>query len=463
MPSLAIPTSLHASLLARLDRLAPTREVAQIGAALGRQFSHELISAVAAMPQERLTDALEQLASAELVFRRGTPPDAEYTFKHALVRDTAYETMLRNSRQRLHARIAAVFESKFPETAAATPEVLAQHYTAAKVAERAIPYWLKAGEAALQRSNLAEATSNLKKGLELIPNIADEKVRAQLELNLQVTLAVTLSGSKGFAMPEVEQAYVRARTLCDQIGGAPELLPVLYGLFVFHWVRGHLETARSNAEEMLRIAEEADDASLLLIAHYSLGGVLWHIGDNPAALSHLLQAHARYNEKAHAPHALAYGQDFGVWTLSYLEHAQLSLGYPEKGFRAIHQALALARRLNHPLSLCNALMFSGYEQPSSSRIGGGSQVQRRNAPARERAWLSSVRRDHDRDCRPAVRSAWTSVYLSLSRSKPNSYSGADSRVRRSTAPTKPCPGSRRTASTRMSAMFDAVVAIFSAR
>jgi class 3 adenylate cyclase/tetratricopeptide (TPR) repeat protein len=358
VPSLVIPTSLHASLLARLDRLAPTREVAQIGAALGRQFSHELISAVTTMPQERLTDALEQLTSAELVFRRGTPPDAEYTFKHALVRDAAYETLLRSNRQQLHARIAAVFESKFPETAAATPEVLAQHYTAAGVAERAIRYWLKAGEAALQRSNLAEATNNLKKGLELIPNIADEKVCAQLELNLQVTLAATLSGSKGFAMPEVEQAYVRARTLCDQIGGAPELLPVLYGLFVFHWVRGHLETARGNAEEMLRIAEEADDASLLLIAHYSLGGVLWHIGENRTALDHLLQAHAQYDEKVHASLASAYGQDFGVWTLSYLEHAHLVLGYPDKGSRAIHEALALAHRLNHPLSLCNALMFN---------------------------------------------------------------------------------------------------------
>jgi tetratricopeptide (TPR) repeat protein len=382
MAPLAIPTSLHASLLARLDRLAPTREVAQIGAALGRQFTHELISAVAAMPQERLTDGLEQLASAELVFRRGTPPDAEYTFKHALVRDAAYETMLRSSRQQLHARIAAAFESKFAETAAATPEVLAQHYTAAGVAERAIPYWLKAGEAALRHSNLAEATSNLKKGLELIPNIADEKVRAQLELNLQVTLAATLSGSRGFAMPEVEQAYVRARTLCDQIGGAPELLPVLYGLFVFHWVRGHLETALRNAEEMLRIAEEADDASLLLIAHYSLGGVLWHIGESRTALDHLLQAHAQYDEKVHASLASAYGQDFGVWTLTYLEHAYLVLGYPDKGSRAIHEALALARRLNHPLSLCNALMFNAM---SSGHRHEGALASKFNEEARQLA------------------------------------------------------------------------------
>ena len=142
---LAIPTTLHASLLARLDRLAPTREVAQIGAALGRSFSHELISAVAQMPQQKLDDALEQLVRAELIFRRGTPPDAEYTFKHALVQDAAYDTLLRSNRQQLHARIAAVMESKFPEVVTTTPEVLAQHYTTAGIALQAIPYWLKAG------------------------------------------------------------------------------------------------------------------------------------------------------------------------------------------------------------------------------------------------------------------------------------------------------------------------------
>jgi predicted ATPase len=156
-------------------------------------------------------------------------------------------------------------------------------------------------------------------------------------------------------MPEVERAYTRARALCDQIGSTPQLFP---GLLLFHWVRGHLETARSNADEMLSIAEQADDAALMLIAHCSLGGVLWHMGDNRAALPHLLQPKAQYNEKAHAPLASMYGQDFGVWTMSYLEHVQLSLGYPEKGARAIGEALDLARRLNHPVSLCGALTFN---------------------------------------------------------------------------------------------------------
>src|SRR5450755_255122 len=200
----AIPTSLHASLLARLDRLAPTREIAQIGAALGRSFSHELILAVARMPREQVDDALAQLGNAQLIFQRGTPPYAEYTFKHALVQDAAYSTLLRGKRQQLHARIAAVLESKFPETVAATPEILAKHYTSASSAAQAVPYWLKAGQAALNRSNLAEAIGHLTKGLGLIRSIVDETVRVELELGLQATLAVVLAGAKGFGVPEVE-------------------------------------------------------------------------------------------------------------------------------------------------------------------------------------------------------------------------------------------------------------------
>ncbi len=358
--SFVIPTSLHASLLARLDRLAPTREIAQIGAAFGRSFSHELILAVARMPREQVDDALAQLRNAQLIFQRGTPPYAEYTFKHALVQDAAYSTLLRSKRQQLHARIAAVLESKFPETVAATPEILAKHYTSASSPAQAVPYWLKAGQPALNRSNLAEAIGHLTKGLGLIPSIVDQTGRAKLKIRARrATLAVVLAGAKGFGAPEVEQAYVRARALCDQIGKARQFFPVLYGLFLFHWVRANLETARTGGEEMLSIAMETGDRALQLIAHFSLGGALWHIGDNRASLEQFaVKAHARYDEKIDVSLASEYGQDFGVWTLSYLEHAQLSLGYPERGSRAIADALALARRFNHPLSLCNALSFS---------------------------------------------------------------------------------------------------------
>jgi predicted ATPase len=192
MAPLAIPTSLQASLLARLDRLAPTREVAQIGAALGRSFSHELLSALAGMPQQRIDDALAQLVTAELIFRRGTPPDAEYTFKHALVQDAAYSTLLRSSRQQLHARIAATLESRFPEIAAAEPAILAQHCTEAGLAENAISYRLKAGQQSIARCAMTEAVAQLRKGIDLLPSIHDGTARQEQELDLQITLGPAL-------------------------------------------------------------------------------------------------------------------------------------------------------------------------------------------------------------------------------------------------------------------------------
>jgi predicted ATPase len=367
---LAIPTSLHASLLARLDRLAPTREVAQIGAALGRQFSHELISAIAMMPQQRLDDALAQLVRAELIFQRGSPPDAEYTFKHALVRDAAYDTLLRSTRQQLHARIAAVLEKQFPEVAAATPEVLAQHSTAAGIVLQAIPLWLKAGEFALQRSALSEARGHLARGLELLPGISDERARSELELGLQATLALALSSARGYGVPEVEQAYRRARVLCDQLGNAPKLFPVLYGLFIFYWVRGYLDAAHDSAEEMRSIAEVTGDTGLLLIAHSALGNIEWHTGRNRVALGNLLRAWSQYDEKVHAKLAFTFGQEYGAWTLCYIEFTHLMLGKLREALDAGTTAISLARRISHPFSLCATL---AYRAPS--------MIMRRDPPA----------------------------------------------------------------------------------
>ena len=194
---LAIPTSLHASLLARLDRLAPVREVAQIGAALGRSFSHELISAVAGMPQQKLNEALDQLASAELVFRRGTPPDAEYTFKHALVQDAAYSTLLRSRRQQLHGRIATTLESRFPEIVAAHPELMAQHYAKAGMLEKAVEYQLKAGRQAVKRWAMTEAMAQLQRGLDLLASLPDADWHRQQELDLRMALGRACSLRKG--------------------------------------------------------------------------------------------------------------------------------------------------------------------------------------------------------------------------------------------------------------------------
>ena len=246
VPPLAIPTSLQASLLARLDRLAPTRDVAQIGAALGRQFSHELISAVAEMPREQLDDALAQLVNAELIFRRGTPPDAEYTFKHALVQDAAYSTLLRSRRQQLHGRIAAILEARFPETVQAQPNVLAQHYAEAGLTDKAVGYWLVAARQSVARWALAEAVTQLRKGLALLAGMPDSTARQEQELDLQLTLGQVLIASKGYAAPEPAEAYARARALCDQIDRPRQLISVLDGQMSLALSRGELTSALRN-------------------------------------------------------------------------------------------------------------------------------------------------------------------------------------------------------------------------
>jgi class 3 adenylate cyclase len=240
VPQLAIPATLQASLLARLDHLAPVREVAQIGAALGRQFSHELISAVASMPQRQVDDALAQLVSAELIFRRGTPPDAEYTFKHALVQDAAYDTLLRSRRQLLHAQIASTLEDCFPEIVAAQPALLAQHCAEAALIEKAVEYWLKAGRRAMAQWAITEAVAQLRKGLDLLLlSMPDGASRQEQELDLQMALGHALLATEGYAAPQAGQAFARARQLCEELHRPPKLR-VLAGQFSFRLVRAEL-------------------------------------------------------------------------------------------------------------------------------------------------------------------------------------------------------------------------------
>jgi class 3 adenylate cyclase len=251
-PALAIPTSLNASLLARLDRLAPVREVAQIGAALGRQFSHALISAVAPMPQPQLDDALAQLLHAELIFRRGTPPDAEYTFKHALVQDAAYGTLLRDRRHQLHGRIAATLEQQFPEIAETQPERLARHCAEAGLVEKAVGYCLKAGQQAVARGTMTEALAQLRKGLEILAGLPDGTARQDKELDLQIALGHALDTTKGLAALEAGEAYARARRLAEQLsrpaqlGLAPCMANICFASSAASWSRRNI-TRRSCA------------------------------------------------------------------------------------------------------------------------------------------------------------------------------------------------------------------------
>jgi len=246
LPPLAIPSSLRASLMARLDRLAPVKEVAQIGAALGREFSYELLAAVACRTEEALRGALDQLVDASLVFRRGVPPHASFVFKHALVQDAAYSTLLRGQRQELHARIARSIEQQFPELIEGEPEILAHHYTQAGLANQAISYLTRAGRRALDRSAMVEAASQLTKALVLISELPQNLERERRELHLQTELGRALMITKGYAAPETGEAYARARRLCEDLGDTATLVRVGYGQYLYHLIRA--ETAQCHRD-----------------------------------------------------------------------------------------------------------------------------------------------------------------------------------------------------------------------
>jgi predicted ATPase len=217
LPPLAIPSTLQDSLMARLDRLATTREIAQVGATLGREFSYELLHAVSPVDEATLQQGLRQLVEAELVYQRGVPPRATYLFKHALVQDTAYQSLLKSKRQQYHQQIAQVLEERFPETKETQPELLARHYIEAGLIAQAIPYWQQAGQRASQRSAYVEAISHLNKGLEVLKTLPDTLDRVRQELDVQITLGPALTATKSWAAPEVEKAYIRARELCQQL------------------------------------------------------------------------------------------------------------------------------------------------------------------------------------------------------------------------------------------------------
>jgi predicted ATPase len=232
--SVAIPDTLQDSLMARLDQMNTAKEVAQLGAVLGREFPFALIHAISPQDEASLQSGLTQLVEAELLYQRGRPPRARYSFKHAMIQDAAYASLLRSSRQQIHQRTAQQLEQRFPETVETQPELVAHHYTEASCYDQAIAYWQRAGQRALQRSANREAIGHLTTGLALLDALPDTAERDQQELDMQMTLGPALMAVKGQAAPEVEQAYTRARELCRQMAGTPQLFPVLWGLWRFY-------------------------------------------------------------------------------------------------------------------------------------------------------------------------------------------------------------------------------------
>jgi class 3 adenylate cyclase len=280
---LAIPTSLQASLLARLDRLGPTREVAQTAAAIGRQFSHELISAVAQLPQPQLDDALEHLVGAELIFRRGSAPDAEYIFKHALVQDAAYSTLLRSRRRQLHSRIVGVLEAEFPEIVMSHPEFIAEHCAKSSAPEKAIDYWLRAARHGMGRSATTEAITQLQKGLELLISLPDSISRENHELSLQIAFGQAQIASKGYAASEPTKAYARARQICERLGAPPRIVSVIDGQWSVAVLRGDLTSAQRLAKELLEFGEARSNRLAIVMGCQDSGDTSLLLGEYTAA------------------------------------------------------------------------------------------------------------------------------------------------------------------------------------
>jgi class 3 adenylate cyclase/predicted ATPase len=356
LPPLAIPATLHDSLRARLDHLATVKGLAQLGATLGREFSYELLQAVAPWDEGTLQQGLHQLVEAEFLYQRGVPPQATYLFKHVLIQEAAYQSLLRSTRQRHHQRIAQVLEAQFAETIETQPELLAQHYTAAGLSRQALPYWQRAGQRAIERSAHLEAIAHLTKGLELLKTLPESPPRIQQELMLYVALGPALTATKGQAAAEVEHAYARARELCRQVGETPQLFQVLFGLWGFYEAQGALQTALELGEQLLTLAQRVPDPALLLEAHHALGATLFWRGEVSPAGAHFAQGIALYDPQQHRSLALLYGEDPGVVCRSYAARVLWFLGHPDQALTRSHDALTLAQEVAHPFSHTYALI-----------------------------------------------------------------------------------------------------------
>ena len=358
LPPLAIPATLHDSLMARLDRLAAVKGLAQLGATLGREFSYTLLQTVSPWDEATLRRGLHQLVEAEFLYQRGVPPQATYLFKHALLQEAAYQSLLRSTRQQHHQHIAQVLETRFPELCETQPELLAHHYTEAGLMTQAIPYWQRAGQRAIQRSANVEAIAHLTRGLDILKTLPDTPERAQQELDVQTTLGPALAVTKGHAAPEVLQAYARARELCQQVGETPQLFQVLRGLWYFYLFRMELQTARDLGEHLLTLAQQVGDPALRLEGHRALANTLNYLGEFDASQAHFAQAIALYDPQQHHAHAFSYGEDPGVVCCAYAAVTLWWLGYPDQALQRSHEALTLAQELAHPYSLGYALFWA---------------------------------------------------------------------------------------------------------
>ena len=361
----AIPPTLQQSLTARLDRLGPAREVAQIGAVIGRDFSYPLLRAVAGMDDAPLQTMLEQLAEADLLLVQGLPPDADYRFKHALIQDAAYENLLKSRRQVLHRRVGETLRDEFAGTATAEPELLAHHFTQAGMTEAAIEWWRKAGKRSMERSALVEAVKQFTRALDQIATLPGTPALRREQINIQVALITPLVHIKGYSAPETKAAIEQARLLLEQadaLGETPsdplQLFEVLYGAFVANVMAFNADVSRDIATQVLELAEKQSASFPRVLGHNHLGGSLMLRGEIAEARAHLDQALALYDPAEQRSLATRFGEDQTVATLSMRPWVLWLLGYPEAALRDIDEGIKKARETGQAASLMFALHFT---------------------------------------------------------------------------------------------------------
>jgi predicted ATPase/class 3 adenylate cyclase len=376
--SLAIPTTLNGSLMARLDRNAGTRELAQIGSVVGREFSYGMLAAVSQWSPATLSEALDKLVNSELLLCVGEPPRASYRFKHALVQDAAYESLLLSNRRGLHARVAAVLERDFPETAAAEPAVLAQHFARAGTPAQAIDYYIKAARLAIARSAMAEAITVLNRAMDLLGSLNEKVDRRPIELELQIMLGTVYRAARAPGAPETGRAWNRARELCQGDADAPHLLQALYGQFIFHQGNSNLAKARELGEELLALGQRLQDARASVRGHSAVGRSAFGQGDLDAARRHLDKALSIDDAQLRRSSGSIEGPESQVLDLCYLAWTHFIQGDIEAALQRCADSIAAARRLAQPYDLVvaygNACYFYQFRRDAQAVTAAADMV-----------------------------------------------------------------------------------------
>ena len=358
--ALAIPSSLQDALMARLDRLSGAKQVAQMAAVIGREFSYELLLAVTSISEDELRGALRRLVEAELIFQRGNPPQARYTFKHALVQDVAYNSLLRANRRVQHRRVADALEQQLPGTVERQPEILAYHYTEAGLAEPAIAYWREAGQRAAKRAANIEAIDHLRRGLGLLEVLPDREAHASEELTILLALGPALMSTRSSTSSEVQEVYSRARQIAHDTGKIKELFTTVFGVWMAAYSSGNCEVSLSYTSELMSIAQNQSDPGILLQAHHCAWPMEFYIGNFVAAHNHIEAGLPLYDKEAHRDHPLLYvGHDPASCGYVFDALVLQALGQPDRALAQLDKGLALAREAAHPPTLIHVFGMCG--------------------------------------------------------------------------------------------------------